>query len=196
MQNIRQKLETFDVSELWHITHWENIKNIFNLGILNHYDAYERVHNVKNISDPGAQRWRNNIEPIYNRKIHDYAPLYIHPYNPMFYVRREIINELCLVEVSLDVLVEGNFLISDGNAASKDTRFSNSIDFLDDLSWDCIYAKYWKGYEDGKRKKCAEILVYPSIEPNYIEDVYCYSEKTEQKLFSQGYNAKILIEPF
>jgi hypothetical protein len=196
MLNIRKEFESYGVKDLWHISHRKNIKNILMLGILSHHDAYEMIDKIKDISDPGAQQWRKNIEPIYNREIHDYAPLYFEPYNPMLYVRREEIEKLCLLKVSLDVLVEGNFLITDGNAASRDTMFSNSTEFLDELPWDCIRAKYWNDFDDGKRKKCAEILVYPRIEPDYFEDIFCYSEKTKQKLYSQEISAKILTEPW
>jgi len=71
---IQTRFVDFGVNSLWHMTHNENVINILEHGIMNHYDAkqFERV----DISDPGAQRWRECVEPCFNRKIHEYAPLF------------------------------------------------------------------------------------------------------------------------
>jgi hypothetical protein len=160
------------------MTHRDNIASILKNGILNHYEAYQLNLNCVDISDPEVQRWREKIDPHYNRKIHDYAPLYINPRNPMLYVRRHLQNEICLVEVFLSALLENEYLISDGNAASHFTNFYNSLTQLDLLPWDVLNAKYWADIQDGKRKKCAEVLVYPKITPQHIGTIHCYSIDT------------------
>ena len=183
---IVEKFSHHGIHCLWHITHKDNISNILNYGILNHYDAYRFHANRVDISDPDAQRWREGIEPHYQRKIHDYAPLYIKQRNPMLYVRRHLQDELCLVEVSLSVMFENEYLITDGNAASRDTKFFNSVNHIDALPWDVLHGRFWPDYDDGKRKMCAEVLVYPKVTPNHIGAVHCYERHTLNALASCG----------
>ncbi|MEA3522586.1 MAG: DUF4433 domain-containing protein [Campylobacterota bacterium] len=154
--------ENKGVNSLWHMTHRDNVVNILRHGILSNTQAINSADPV-DISDHGVQRWREAKDPIYGRKIHDYTPTYFNIRNPMLYVRKNIQNELCLIEISLSVLSKKNFLFTDGNAAAINTNFYNSLDDLIHLPWEVLNASYWNDFEDGKRKRCAEVLIYPSI---------------------------------
>ncbi|MEA5516852.1 DarT ssDNA thymidine ADP-ribosyltransferase family protein, partial [Nodularia sp. UHCC 0506] len=72
---------------------------------------------------------------------------------------------------------EPNVIFSDGNAAAGDTRFYRDTQMLNQLPWNIIWAKYWNDFEDGRRIKCAEILVHPKIAPNKIQAIFCCSQK-------------------
>lgn len=172
----------YGIDSLWHITHKDNISQILKHGILNHYDAHQLKTNCVDISDPDAQRWREHIDPHYKRRIHAYAPLYIKPQNPMLYVRRDLQSDLCLLEVSLSVMFENEYLITDGNAASRATKFFNSVAKLDCLPWDVLNGKFWPDHEDGKRKMCAEVLIHPAVAPSYVEAIHCYSIDTKKSV--------------
>ncbi len=173
--------ENLGVYSLWHITHRNNIETILLNGILSNTQAFN-VTNPVDISDHSVQRWRDAKDPVYKRKIHDYAPTYFNVRNPMLYVRRDWRDELCLIEISLSVLSKDNFIFTDGNAAAKDTKFYNSLSDLINLPWDVLNASYWNNFEDGKRKRCAEVLVYPKIVPEYIKQIHCYSDLTLEQL--------------
>jgi len=173
--------ENKGVYSLWHMTHRNNVVNIMRYGILSNTQAINSADPV-DISDHGVQRWREAEDPIYGRKIHDYTPTYLNVRNPMLYVRKNIQDELCLIEISLSALSEANFLFTDGNAAARNTNFYNSLDDLVHLPWKVLNASYWNDFEDGKRKRCAEVLIYPSIEPKYIKQIHCYSDVTLQQL--------------
>lgn len=179
---IRDRFSAFGISCLWHMTHKDNVASILEHGILSHYDAHGRQVTRVDISDPEAQKWRERMESRYRRRIHDYAPCYINPRNPMLYVRREVQRDLCLLEVSLDALEGGQYLLSDGNAASHDTLFFGSLDRLDALPWDVLRAGYWSDFPDGKRKRCAEVLIYPRVQPEHVTRVHCYSKHTATAL--------------
>ena len=179
---IQKGFSQYGVSCLWHITHEENIPNILKHGVLNHYDAHRLNLNHADISNPGAQRWRERREKNYGRKIHEYAPLYINQKNPMLYVRKELQSHLCLIQVSLSALSDNEYLISDGNAASLDTIFYSSADQLGCLPWDVLRAKCWHDLNDGKRKRCSEVLVYPGIAPTHIAAIHCKSTTIVNKL--------------
>ena len=175
---INEYFHAHGVKHLWHMTHKDNVGGIIEKGILNHYDAHSDNFKPFDISDHNAQRWREYIEPRYSRRIHEYAPLYINPRNPMLFVRREIQRDICLIAVSLDVMVEYEFLVTDGNAASRGTLFGNTLDDLNLIPWDVLNGNFWDDYEDGKRKKCAEVLIHPKVSPKYINQVHCYSPQT------------------
>lgn len=176
--------EKYNIQYLCHLTHKDNVNNILKDGILSHHDALNLHDDRIDISDPGAQRWRDQDEPLYNRKIHDYVPLYIQPLNPMLYVRQELQRDLCWLEVSLAALDDKNtqFIISDGNAASRETKFYTSVSKLDMLPWDVLKARTWFDLLDGKRKRCAEVLIYPKISPEHVVAIHCYCEDTVKAL--------------
>jgi hypothetical protein len=176
----------YNVKSLWHITHKDNIQSILQYGIVNHYDAHGLKLNHVDISNFDVQKWRENIESCYNRRIHEYANLYINAQNSMLYYLKNIQNDLCLIEVSLSVLSENNYLITDGNAASHDTCFYQSVHDLELLPWDILNNDYWHDFSDGKRKRCAEVLIYPSVLPEFITRIHCYSDNTANDLKDCG----------
>ena len=175
---IERHFAKWNVSSLWYIVHSTNVESILKHGILNHYEAQKLNPHHVDISDPDAQKWRERREPIFNRKIHDYVPLYFNQKNPMLYVRRARQPELCLLEVPISVLVDNEFVFTDGNAASRDTCFYRDLSQLQALPWDVLQSPSWNGLTDGKRKRCAEILVHPKIAPEHIGALHCYSVET------------------
>lgn len=175
--SVAPHFQVFGLSSLWHITHRDNLINIFDKGILSNSRAYSELRPV-DISNHEVQRRRDRADPFYNRAIHDYAPLYVNPRNPMLYVKKDLQHELCVLEVSLSALDEVEFLFTDGNAASRDTRFYKDVKDLAFIPWDVIRADYWNDYADGKRKRCAEVLVFPHVAPRYIVRVHCLSMET------------------
>jgi len=164
---------------LYHMTHVNNLTGIMDYGILS--DALLRQYGIEidDISDPEVQRWRNEREPIFKRSIHEYAPLYINPKNPMLYRRKDIQHEIVILAVYEDVLkANKQHVFTDGNAASKATLFSSNIDILKN-SAKVLFAEYWTDYKDGKRRRCAEVLVYPRVETEFIEHIVCFNENAQ-----------------
>lgn len=191
-----EKLKFYGISSVWHITHRENLQGILNKGILSNYLAYETENLPVDISDHGAQRWREAKEPIYKRRVHEYAPTYFNVRNPMLFVRQKIQDDLCLIEISLTSLLHSDFVFTDGNAASRNTAFFNSANDLRLLPWEVIKAPYWSGFADGKRKKCSELLIYPLIQPECIVEIHCNSTETLHYVTKLGCSAKISPEFF
>lgn len=178
LNKIMEKFAEFGITKLWHITHKDNIAGILERGILNHYNAHRTNLNLVDISDPKVQDHRENTESVYHRKIHEYVPLYINYRNKMLYKRQNLQEHLCLLEVSLAVLSEAQYVFTDGNAASYATKYYQSLDELKLLPWDVLNAVYWNDFPDGGRKSCAEVLVYLKIPPKFIMNIHCYSKNT------------------
>ena len=162
-------------SYFYHMTHYRNLAGIFQEGILSWTVAHSRGLTQTDISDPSVQRRRNRLDPVYNRSIHDYAPLYINPKNAMLYVKRKLQHELIILKVSADVLCQHQYVISDGNAASRTTQFSvdRQITAASDVA---LRATYWNEVPDGKRRRSAEVLVYPIVEARFIVAAICNNQ--------------------
>ena len=175
-----ERLRKNKVNSLWHLTHRDNIKNILIKGIMNHQAAQD--FDYVDISNQGVQDRRIKKEPIHGRKIHEYAPLFINPKNAMLYSIKKERNELCLVEVSLDVL-ECEYIFTDGNAARIETSFyGDTVDriLFEQIPWDTVFSESWtQNYERNETIMShmqSEFLIYPSIKPKYIKKIHCYSK--------------------
>jgi len=188
--------QTYNVNCMWHLTHRDNVDKILERGILSHRESHQLGLNNIDISDPGAQRWRERSDNPHDRKIHEFAPFYINPKNPMLYVRRSLQDELCLLEVSLSALESNQYLITDGNAASRDTQFFDSVEKLNQLPWDVLRAQYWTNFADGRRKRCAEILVYPKVSARMINCIHCCSQETLNYVLGRDVDVQITHKYF
>lgn len=178
----------------YHMTHKNNLTGILQHGILSHADVLVRDDVLAtDISDAGAQRWRDREEPANHRAIHDYAPLYINPKNPMLFVRRNLQREIVILKICPKVLQDGQHVFSDGNAASRETRFSSDSNVIAD-SLTALNAEYWANCTDGKRRRCAELLVYPKVKPVHILSIIC-SNNTLAEEIAMGTNLQIEVNP-
>lgn len=173
-------LNHFGINYLFHMTHKNNLENILQNGLQSHNFARNNQLTQVDIADDrvNVRRYRN--EPIYNRSIHDYVPLYFNPKNPMLYVRRGMQNDIIVIAVDRMMLYNENSLFTDGNAASDHTSFFNDTENLNNLNWQCINAAYWTDINDGRRIRCSEILVYSSISTGFIQKIFCNNPETMQ----------------
>ena len=177
-------LRSYGVDCLWHMTHVDNVLSITQKGLVSH----ERAVPIKrvDISDPDVQRLRGGMDPIFNRKIKAYSPTYIKIRNPMLYRLKDDSESLCLIEIALESLDYHDVVFTDGNAASRETKFYSNPNDLKNLPWDVLNSEYWSDFIDGKRKRCAEILVYPSIGARHITRIHCNSQNTLNSLYRMG----------
>lgn len=176
-QAVIREFKNRNVTSLWHMTHKDNVASILKNGISSK-NKMSKSGEVVDISNPSVQALRVRNETIYNRSLHDYAPTYINIRNPMLYVKKDFNNDICLLEISIECLEKCEFVFTDGNAASLVTCFFNTAKNVESLPWDVLNADFWTGFVDGKRKRCAEILIHPVIKPNYIKRIHCYSAAT------------------
>jgi hypothetical protein len=173
------------VKSFWYIASIHNLESISKKGILSHNKVKDLGIDHHDISDHGAQKWRN-IENT-GMDLQNMVPLYINPKNPMLFVLRGQKNNLCLLEIDPWILATCPLNFSDGNAANATTNFYQDIEDLDKLSWEIIFAERWDGYTGGKRKRMAEVLINRSIQAKYILGYHFYSE-TEANRFKEQNN--------
>lgn len=186
MSRVIKEFRSNGVVSLWHLTHIDNVCSIINQGILNHYLAHDNNEDLVDISNHGVQQWREHRDPVYRKRIHEYTPLFISKRNPMLWSKSRLQSELCYIKVSIKVLDSTRFLFTDGNAAAQDTEFYKSSDEVRLLPWDVLGAQYWTDYFDGRRKKAAEVLIYPKIPPEFIEGIECYSQESVNLISDLG----------
>lgn len=181
------------IDYLYHMTHVDNLTSIIENGLLSHNEAYRQGLIEADISDPSVQDIRaGKVDPFYNRPLHEYVPLYFSPRNPMLYRRRGIQEDILILGLSPQILSEPNTLFTDGNAAASGTSFYQGVQMLNQLPWDSIKAKSWTDVEDGKRRKCAEVLVYPKISPARIQMIFWYSKKHREAVITAKQGTSII----
>lgn len=169
------ELHSYGITYLYHITHLRNLKSIATHGLLPHERAHAD-HSPADISDPDVQERRARRDPIYQKPLHDYVPLYFRARNPMLYRRRDRQSELAVLCIDRRVMQNPGVIFTDGNAASNGTSFYSDLADLDKLDWDCIQARYWTKFKDGRRKRCAEVLVPELIPFNAVRRIVAQNE--------------------
>ncbi len=157
---------------LFHMTDIHNLENILENGLLSHNNARKNNLTKVDISDNEVNARRTRIEPIFRKSIHDYVPLYFNPRNPMLYVRKYMQNNIVILGIDPIVLGNENTIFTDGNAAANKTTFYKEIDDLKKLNWKCVNADYWSEFTDGKRIRCAEVLVPEKLPISMITSVF------------------------
>ena len=162
------------IRNLYYFSLRENLVSLVKFGILSKNEIRKRRISAGSFAEESVQSRRRNVDVVLTNHtkipLHDLVPLYLAPKTPALSARRDRREELFFIDVSPDVLCgPGNqFAFTDGNAASSQTRFFRSLHHLDKIPWDVIQAEYWPDHADGKRRRCAEFLVYPSVTPRYF----------------------------
>lgn len=178
-----------DIKALWHMTHLDNLSGILENGLLSRHQVHQQGLAITDISDHEVQGRRASRQGL-PHALHDYVPLYLRARNPMLFCLRRLNPTLCLVAIHPDVMLDNEFAISDGNAASLGTRFYDKLSDLRFLDWEALNREYWNSVPDGKRKRCAEVLVYPRVDSRYILGVHTAGLQSYQQLQAAGVAAQ------
>ena len=166
---------------LYHMTHETNLESILELGIMSRNRAKFDQLVLRDISEQSVQARRERTEPIFRRSLHEYAPFYLNPKNPMLYRRLEMQDEIVILKVSRSVLAPDNHLFTDGNAAARSTQFGTN-ESVARRAAPVLRAQSWNDLPDGKRRRCAEVLVYPEVAPSFIDAVICRSKSLADRI--------------
>ena len=75
----------YKITYLYHMTHINNLKSIFQYGLLSHNVVHQNI-NISDISLKDVQNIRAK-KTICNISLHDYVPFYFRPKNPMLFKR-------------------------------------------------------------------------------------------------------------
>lgn len=175
-----------ELDELHYITPIANAGSIQHHGILSHRRASRLQHD--SVAMPEIQDRRKNVVVPGGRRLHEYVNLYICARNPMLYKRRGQHSVLAVLRISTDVLDLPGAVVTDGNASSDYTRFSEPRRGLERIDRSLVFAKYWTHPGDEiaewrhKSAKCAEVLIPECVLPNYIVGAYVSTPQARDEL--------------
>lgn len=198
-RQLPEYLHKYRIEYLYHITSIRNLKSIFQHGILSHNEAYQQKLIQEDISMDEVQRRRRcAVDSIFSCPIHDYASLYFNARNPMLSKKRELRQTLVVLGVDPAVLAADRTVFTDGNAGSDSTLFYHDLLDLDKVPWAVLNAQYWTDYEDGKRQRCAEALIYPRVEATQIRSMFVLSDEAAmaaKRETPHGVNLDVHVKP-
>jgi hypothetical protein len=168
------------------------------LGILSRRAVERRKIEFASVAAEEIQERRKPKNVPGGRPLHEYVNLYISARNPMMYRRRSKHAELCVLQVSPQVLNLPNVVIADGNAASQYTAFWPSPSGLAKIDKDTVFAEHWTDPDPisklrKTRVKCAEVLVPDRVDPSLIVGVYVSSAEVEAVVKQGGLKLPIQL---
>lgn len=189
-------IQNYMVKELHNIMPIVNIPTVLEYGILSHEKCSKLPHLDISMSEIQERR-KKKVEG--GLRLHEYANLYFDARNPMMYKRKEESDNLCVLQISPKVMELEGVVLSDRNASADFVGFY-SLDYINSLDFDKIYARHWNHdnpIEKQKHKllKCAEVLVPTKVDFDYIFGAYVVSDKSKDLLNKQGFDLKITINP-
>jgi len=175
-------LEELAPSMLYHITHIDNLSSILEKGLYAHNNPYQQ----RDISNRKVNELRVRTDAIYNKKVHDYVPLYFNPRNAMLYkTLHQYGREIVILGFDSRVLCMQNTLFTNGNAAANSTDFFNDLQFLREFNWNNVFSSSWNGYgEFVKKAMMSEVLVYQHLGMDMLESINCSSIGMEEAIRS------------
>lgn len=175
-----------DISgHLFYITHIDNIPSIIEKGILSHSSIEDEGLEYTQIYDKAIVNNRKE-KLVGDKSLWHYANVYFQPRNPMLYrvTMEKSPDDVAIIAVRKEVIDFPGVYISDGNAASINTKFyegsnykiiQNHIKRMTILQW-------WSEFNSTKRMIMAECLVPNQIPSEYIEAIYVSNHLVAEKL--------------
>lgn len=198
------RLHEFGLYHFYYFSLIENLGSIIKYGILPKNTIEQSGISAISFAEETVQEKRHNrIATLSNGlkiSIHNLAPVYIVPRTPTLSSRRNLQSQIFFVEINSRVIADDNveFAFTDGNAASQDTIVYKSLYKLDRLPWEVLKSAYWNDFEDGKRKRNAEFLIYPSIPTDTFERIVVNNKQAydicSNIINVQGQNIQVAID--
>jgi len=186
-----------ELHELGYIIPIATVPSVLQRGILSHKRAESIAHRTIALAD--VQDRRAGVVVPNGRALHSYANLYICPRNPMLLKRSSIHEEICVLQVRVDVIELPNVVITDSNAASKYARFMPAPNGLAIVDRDRTFAEWWAHPDQIEQwrhsaQKCAEVLVPDVVPPCYVFGAYVSNERGREHLQGAAPNLPITVD--
>ena len=199
------------ISVLYFITHISNLKSILEEGILSHNEVKNLKLAHKDLSNQDVQKRREDNYKFKKlvgngKNLHDFTNLYWNPNNSMMSVlicNQKVFNQIVVLEIdALSLYRTGNWVISDGNAASSSTNFFNEENITDkiinNIKQSCMKDTS-QFVSENKRRMCAEFLYPRKVPSECIMKISCPTNKVHTKvheiLKESGQNKINIVDP-
>ena len=113
----------------------------------------------------------------------------------MLSVRRTLQSSIVVLYVNRCVLHRSGVVFTDGNAASGATRFFSDLRDLKKIDWECLNAASWTDFKDGKRKRCAEVLIPVWVPLSKLERAVVNNAPLRDELVRQKWSTPVDVRP-
>lgn len=183
------------IQHLYYIFPLGNVTSIKTHGILPLNEIMRRGIPNASFALEEAQAWRDRfVVRLHNNTqagVHELVPLYFNPCNPALVRRKESWKDFGIAVISITSLFPAisAWTVADGNAASRHTRYAIGPTALSCLSLQLLRASSWtttpEHQAENKRRRCAELLVSPSVPAFCIEQVVVYDYFAAPKVHPQ-----------
>ena len=195
-----------EVRQLYYISHIDNLPSIVLNGILSHEEIKRRGIPFTPIYDEGIVNSRAHRETPAGNSLWKYANVYFQARNPMMYrvALEKNKSDIAVVGVKKTVLSQKGIFVTDGNAASSDTKFYPSEEvqkMLPRIAKETS-KEWWNTIDGSKRRIMAECLIPNSIEPEYVEEIIVVNHQVAERVrsrlatnFDVVPNAEMFFEP-
>jgi hypothetical protein len=186
---------SYKAQYFYYITSFENACSIIDTCFYSRNELEEnRFYLLENIglsdiSNSEVQKIRQG-KKIGNFDLHNYTNFYLNPFNPMIYSLKSNNEKILVFGVSPVVSIQQGSYISDGNAASSNTCFYSIFEGLEKINWSILFSNRWSDKLDGKRIRCAEILISSSVSSFFIEKLFFISDNAK-KNFLTNYKIRL-----
>lgn len=201
---------TKTINFAFRLVHIDNIPHISENGLV-HKHSPKADKNYIPIGDTSVIETRNSKVIYDNKSIGDFIPFYFGYRSPMLYVIQHGYNGVkqyhaenlvyCVLNLENIIANQLKCCFTDGHALDGcttiyDGAYLNKVNEF--VSYDDVYAKYWKDENDRdlKRRKEAELLLIDEVPPYLITGYVVYNENAKNKLMAWGVeDSKIFIRP-
>ena len=194
-------MRKLDISNLYYITHIDNLPSILEKGILSHERIEEEHVQPVRIYNTDIVNKRKEKETPDQKSLWSYANLYFQARNPMMYrvvhEHEKRATDLVVVSVAKEILHTSGVFITDGNAANDPTQFyfpANGLKMLGQ-QWKIVQNEWWNNLDGSKRKIMAECLVPNSVGPEFINSVYVTDEEARVRVSEKVSSRPIPVIP-
>ena len=184
---------------LFNIMPLSNIPSVITNGILSNERASRVSHT--SVANEGVQGVRDAKQVPRGLRLHQYANVYLDARNPMMYVLQHQQKELCVLQISLEILDLNGVVVSDRNAACTAAMFGEPEQMLDMIEFDTVFMRYWKNSDDPfvneqqGHIKCAEVLAPHCITYRYIVGALVKNVQDGHYIRSAGFEKNIAKNP-
>ncbi|MBV1915633.1 MAG: DUF4433 domain-containing protein [Pseudomonadales bacterium] len=182
--NALHLIKDLNVKSIDHMTHIDNLDSIIKNGLLPHNNPYKQI----GINGPDICKRKIKVEPIHNRDIEQYVPLYFNSRNEMLLRNQRLYgDDIVVLAFEPGILLEEDVVFTNGDSCSSDTMYSNEMGDLVQMDWRKIWSRNWFNKYDERAIKfsmMAEVLIYKKVEMEKLMTIYCSSNRIKAQIES------------
>ena len=194
-------LKQCEIATIDHMTHIKNLESILKYGLFSHNNLYKKI----DISNQDVNNRRSELEPIYQKSIHEYVPFYFNARNAMLYRnQKKFGNKIIILGFSNEIVFHDKVIFTNANAAADNTFFTNDITELlnnDFIDFSKVFSYSWNNYGEPddylKQTMMSEVLIEKYVDKKYIQFIYCQDNDIKnyiEKNFNIN-NIQVITEP-